>query len=122
MFEAISAEAIADEALSQVRQMAIQKDLELTLKVEPVDLHVLADPGKLKQMLGNLLSNAVKFTPSNGHVSLVIRLQEDRVLFDVCIVLCISCLCICFFLMIRRPPRSTLDRSSAASDVYKRQG
>ena len=24
-------------------------------------------------------------------------------------------------LMIRRPPRSTLDRSSAASDVYKRQ-
>mgnify|MGYP003381681583 CR=1 FL=1 len=26
------------------------------------------------------------------------------------------------FLMIRRPPRSTLDRSSAASDVYKRQG
>ena len=27
-----------------------------------------------------------------------------------------------FFLMIRRPPRSTLDPSSAASDVYKRQG
>ena len=27
-----------------------------------------------------------------------------------------------FFLMILRPPRSTLDRSSAASDVYKRQG
>ena len=26
-----------------------------------------------------------------------------------------------FFLMMRRPPRSTLDRSSAASDVYKRQ-
>ena len=25
------------------------------------------------------------------------------------------------FLMVRRPPRSTLDRSSAASDVYKRQ-
>ena len=30
-------------------------------------------------------------------------------------------LVIFFFLMIRRPPRSTLDRSSAASDVYKRQ-
>ena len=27
----------------------------------------------------------------------------------------------CFFLMIRRPPRSTQGRSSAASDVYKRQ-
>ena len=32
-------------------------------------------------------------------------------------------LCDCFFfLMIRRPPRSTQSRSSAASDVYKRQG
>ena len=30
-------------------------------------------------------------------------------------------MCGCFFLMIRRPPRSTLARSSAASDVYKRQ-
>ena len=30
-------------------------------------------------------------------------------------------LVVVFFLMIRRPPRSTLDRSSAASDVYKRQ-
>ena len=29
--------------------------------------------------------------------------------------------CVFFFLRIRRPPRSTLDRSSAASDVYKRQ-
>ena len=28
---------------------------------------------------------------------------------------------LCFFLRIRRPPRSTQSRSSAASDVYKRQ-
>ena len=31
------------------------------------------------------------------------------------------CCCYFFFLMIRRPPRSTQSRSSAASDVYKRQ-
>ena len=38
------------------------------------------------------------------------------------IMVCISWyVMIVFFLMIRRPPRSTLDRSSAASDVYKRQ-
>ena len=35
---------------------------------------------------------------------------------------CASMVIVIFFLMIRRPPRSTLDRSSAASDVYKRQG
>ena len=32
------------------------------------------------------------------------------------------CIVLFFVLMRRRPPRSTLDRSSAASDVYKRQG
>eukprot|EP01016_Furgasonia_blochmanni_P034738 TRINITY_DN3782_c0_g1_i10.p2 TRINITY_DN3782_c0_g1~~TRINITY_DN3782_c0_g1_i10.p2 ORF type:complete len:124 (+),score=8.83 TRINITY_DN3782_c0_g1_i10:3-374(+) len=36
--------------------------------------------------------------------------------------MCISDRIYCFFfLMIRRPPRSTQSRSSAASDVYKRQ-
>ena len=34
---------------------------------------------------------------------------------------CVDAYSLFFFLMIRRPPRSTLDRSSAASDVYKRQ-
>ena len=38
-----------------------------------------------------------------------------------CLVLYASLAVVVFFLMIRRPPRSTLDRSSAASDVYKRQ-
>ena len=45
----------------------------------------------------------------------------------IVVVLCLHmlrplCARFFFFLMIRRPPRSTLDRSSAASDVYKRQG
>ena len=36
-------------------------------------------------------------------------------------VVCFQLYIIFFFLMIRRPPRSTQSRSSAASDVYKRQ-
>ena len=36
-------------------------------------------------------------------------------------VFVLSSLLSVFIVMIRRPPRSTLDRSSAASDVYKRQ-
>ena len=42
---------------------------------------------------------------------LLISLHYGESLYSSCV----------FFLMIRRPPRSTLDRSSAASDVYKRQ-
>eukprot|EP00657_Telonema_sp_P-1_P009880 TRINITY_DN412_c0_g1_i6.p1 TRINITY_DN412_c0_g1~~TRINITY_DN412_c0_g1_i6.p1 ORF type:complete len:123 (-),score=30.95 TRINITY_DN412_c0_g1_i6:205-573(-) len=41
-------------------------------------------------------------------------------LFIFCILL-LFYIVFFFFLMIRRPPRSTQSRSSAASDVYKRQ-
>ena len=34
----------------------------------------------------------------------------------------VGVLVVFFFVVIRRPPRSTQSRSSAASDVYKRQG
>ena len=37
-----------------------------------------------------------------------------------CVCFCVFCYCF-FFLIMRRPPRSTQSRSSAASDVYKRQ-
>ena len=37
----------------------------------------------------------------------------------ICVCVCV---CVFFFLMMRRPPRSTQCRSSAASDVYKKQG
>ena len=47
-------------------------------------------------------------------------LQTSMYLFFFFFVFFFFC-CVFCFLMIRRPPRSTLDRSSAASDVYKRQ-
>ena len=40
---------------------------------------------------------------------------------DVVEVIWVQCVGVIFFLRIRRPPRSTQSRSSAASDVYKRQ-
>ena len=46
-------------------------------------------------------------------------LHVRGLIFETASIACI--LVVFFFLMIRRPPRSTLDRSSAASDVYKRQ-
>ena len=59
-----------------------------------------------------LLSSSVLFSSLCSFVIFVLSV--------VCALASTDILCF-FFLMIRRPPRSTLDRSSAASDVYKRQ-
>jgi len=55
------------EVLATVEPLARAKDINLGSEADPT-LNVVADPGKLKQMLLNLLSNAIKFTPAGGQV------------------------------------------------------
>ena len=62
-------------ALSTVEPLARSKDITIDCDSDP-DLHLIADPIKLKQMLLNLLSNAIKFTPQRGRVSISTRQVE----------------------------------------------
>ena len=55
--------------LSTVEALARLKDITLESKTDG-DLHLVADPLKLKQMLLNLVSNAIKFTPNGGRVTI----------------------------------------------------
>jgi signal transduction histidine kinase/DNA-binding response OmpR family regulator len=55
--------ACVEEAFELVAGAAAEKGLELACSLEPdVPRTVVADPGRLRQILANLLSNAVKFT------------------------------------------------------------
>jgi signal transduction histidine kinase len=68
-----------------VGPLAVQSGLTLLVEV-PDHLAVLADPGKVKQILVNLLSNAVKFTPRGGQVEIRLEHAEtppDTVLITV---------------------------------------
>ncbi|MGB8842397.1 MAG: HAMP domain-containing sensor histidine kinase [Aliidongia sp.] len=68
-----------------VAPLAEQSGLTLTVLV-PDHLAVMADPGKVKQILVNLLSNAVKFTPRGGQVEIRLEPAEtppDTVLITV---------------------------------------
>ena len=62
------AEAV-DQVSKTVEPLVAKKNITLLAKVDGAG-EVLADGGKLKQMLLNLVSNAIKFTPEDGTVTI----------------------------------------------------
>jgi len=65
------------EVLTVVKSLAGRKGIELSFLIEPEDLAIYADKGKVKQILYNLLSNAIKFTPEAGAIAVEARLRKQ---------------------------------------------
>lgn len=62
------AEVIAN-LLAELRPTAVNKNVSLNYRAYPGLPSVMADPGKLKEVLSNLVSNAVKYNVTGGTVT-----------------------------------------------------
>jgi signal transduction histidine kinase/DNA-binding response OmpR family regulator len=71
-----------DQVVKTVEPLVAKKNLTLTARVDGAG-EVLADAGKLKQMLLNLVSNAIKFTPEDGTVTLGATRLKDSIEISV---------------------------------------
>jgi signal transduction histidine kinase/DNA-binding response OmpR family regulator len=60
---------VVTQVINTVEPLAGQKQITIKTAVDGAG-EVVADPGKLKQMLLNLVSNAIKFTPEQGRVTI----------------------------------------------------
>ncbi|MCU1268112.1 MAG: hypothetical protein JWM21_4430 [Acidobacteria bacterium] len=58
------------DALNSVRPAADAKEIQITVKLEPLPAPLSGDPDRLQQIIWNILSNAVKFTPRQGRVDI----------------------------------------------------
>ena len=81
--EPFELQVFVDEALGVVQDIAEAKGLTLTGEVvAPHPGAVLADAGRLRQVVLNLLTNAIKFT-YQGEVTLTVRHQRGELLISV---------------------------------------
>ncbi len=64
--------------------MARRRSINLTVDVElPAAFSLSLDVEKIERVFFNLMSNAFKFTPDNGRIRLVCRLDGDSLMFSV---------------------------------------
>jgi signal transduction histidine kinase/DNA-binding response OmpR family regulator len=74
--------AAVAESVSGLRPLADRKAIALDVQV-PANTDVLADRGRVRQILYNLLSNAIKYTPSGGRVTVAAERLDGSVHLSV---------------------------------------
>src|SRR5258705_2273931 len=79
--ETLDVGALALEVANGVRPIAERKQVRLSILAPSTSL--LADRGRVRQILYNLLSNAIKFTPEHGAVDLRISTTPSSVEIEV---------------------------------------
>jgi two-component system phosphate regulon sensor histidine kinase PhoR len=82
-FEIINTADKIREIISLLQNQAVQKNIELIVKVA-ADVRTLhGDPDQFKQMLINLVDNAVKYTPEGGKVQVTAYNTENEVVIRI---------------------------------------
>ncbi|MBI4831234.1 MAG: hybrid sensor histidine kinase/response regulator [Candidatus Lindowbacteria bacterium] len=70
-------------AIEPFRSAALEKKIDITVRVAPEASRIHADPQKLAVILENLLSNAVKFSPRESAVDVKAEKMEDSIRISV---------------------------------------
>jgi signal transduction histidine kinase/CheY-like chemotaxis protein len=76
--QTVGVAAVVEQVLGTVEPLAAAKGIRLEAETAGAG-EILADGGKLKQMLLNLVSNAIKFTPEDGTAKVVARRLNDSI-------------------------------------------
>ena len=70
---------VIEAAIATVQPAADAKGIALATRLEPAAGPVLADAGRLQQIIWNLAANAVKFTPEGGTIEIALRRSGEHI-------------------------------------------
>jgi signal transduction histidine kinase len=73
---------LAHWTMEQMRLLAEEKAVSLDCE-ESMPAPILADPGRIKQVLVNLLDNAIKYTPAGGQIWVSVLVERRHAVLTV---------------------------------------
>ncbi len=73
--EKVSVADVCEAMANFMRPLAQKKSIMLELSVALDMPLIMTDPGRFQQILYNFLSNAIKFTPTEGRVAIIARIE-----------------------------------------------
>lgn len=79
----IQMETIIHDVADMISLICKQKNLHLTIEIEPNVGYVLGDKNRLTQIIANLASNACRYTPEGGRIKISLKSFSGRMRIDV---------------------------------------
>jgi CheY-like chemotaxis protein/two-component sensor histidine kinase len=84
VLQKLQVDRLLESSLSTIRHMATPKNIRIEYDNDGYDgVCISGNKGAILRIFNNLLSNAIKFTPKDGRVEVVQRIENDRVTIRV---------------------------------------
>jgi len=81
--EKMSIADVIKESIAIIKDIAVQKKIQLITEIDPGSDLIEADRNRIKQVLFNILSNAIKFSKPQGVVTITARKEGDMAQISV---------------------------------------
>lgn len=80
--EKVDVPTLVEEVVELYRYIADEKNIVISTNCKE-NIHIMADPDRLRQILGNLLDNAVKYTPEGGRIHVETSQKDGQVIITI---------------------------------------
>lgn len=81
--QAILPSEMIQQALDDLREFVIEKNLTVQKEFEPTIDKILGDRLQIHEAVANLVSNAIKYTPNGGKITIQAYIESERFYFAV---------------------------------------
>jgi PAS domain S-box-containing protein len=81
--EIIPVQRLLRDALETVDGLIRSRGHQVEVRMPEVEIHLLADPDRMRQVISNLLSNAAKYTPAPGRIWVNLGSSDTEVTLTV---------------------------------------